>query len=254
MLRFTIQIFRTSLPENFKRANVSASLALYKDDKKIFESPSVRANRLAENRTGTLPVWLQMSMAKIPPGTYDAQVNLIDEFGKKFAFPRTSLAVLNPETAPAPRQRPLQQLRSDRVEMPSIVCYNTPMRIGYSRRPEKDSFPGRQLLIAASGISAVLLSTWALETMISKPRVDVAGVFNSHPRTDPRTVRLKKFLTKLHCPVAYLSEEFVRAADDNHLDWRLLPSIAIIESGGGKAYIREKNNIFGWGGGEIYFR
>jgi len=89
------------LPENFKRASISASLALYKDDKKIFESPSVRANRLAENRSGTLPVWLQMSMAKIPPGTYDAQVNLIDEFGKKFAFPRTSLAVLNPETPPA---------------------------------------------------------------------------------------------------------------------------------------------------------
>ena len=83
------------LPENFKRASVTASLALYKDDRKIFESPSVRANRLAENRSGTLPVWLQMSMAKIPPGTYDAQVNLIDEFGKKFAFPRTSLAVLN---------------------------------------------------------------------------------------------------------------------------------------------------------------
>jgi VWFA-related protein len=84
------------LPENFKRANISASLALYKDDKKIFESPAVRANRLAENRANTLPVWLQMSMAKIPPGTYDAQVNLIDEFGKKFAFPRTNLAVLNP--------------------------------------------------------------------------------------------------------------------------------------------------------------
>jgi hypothetical protein len=89
-----------SLPENFKRANVSASLALYKDDKKIFESPSVRANRMAENRAGTLPVWLQMSMAKIPPGTYDAQVNLIDEFGKKFAFPRSSLAVLGAEAVP----------------------------------------------------------------------------------------------------------------------------------------------------------
>jgi hypothetical protein len=89
--------------------------------------------------------------------------------------------------------------------------------------------------------------------MISKPKTDVAGVFNSHPKTDPRTIRLRKFLNKLRCPVAYLSEEFVRAADDNHLDWRLLPSISIIESGGGKAYIREKNNIFGWGGGEIGF-
>lgn len=96
-----------SLPENFKRANVSASLALYKDDKKIFESPAVRANRLAENRTGTLPVWLQMSMAKIPPGTYDAQVNLIDEFGKKFAFPRTSLAVLYPEPSSTTMSAPI---------------------------------------------------------------------------------------------------------------------------------------------------
>jgi hypothetical protein len=132
------------------------------------------------------------------------------------------------------------------------------MRIGYSRGPERATFPARQLLIAASGVSAVLLSTWGLETMISntisKQKAHVAtGVFNSRPKTDLRTTRLKKFLTKLSCPVAYLSEEFVRAADDNHLDWRLLPSIAIIESGGGKAYIREKNNIFGWGGGEINF-
>ncbi len=84
------------MPENFRRADVSASLALYKDDKKVFESPAVRANRLSETRPGTLPVWLQMSMAKIPPGTYDAQVNLIDQSGKKFAFPRSSVAVLNP--------------------------------------------------------------------------------------------------------------------------------------------------------------
>jgi VWFA-related protein len=83
------------MPENFRRAGVSASLALYKDDKKVFESPAVRANRLSDTRPGTLPVWLQMSMAKIPPGKYDAQVNLIDEFGKKFAFPRSSLAILN---------------------------------------------------------------------------------------------------------------------------------------------------------------
>jgi hypothetical protein len=83
------------MPENFRRAGVSASLALYKDDKKVFESSAVRANRLSDTRPGTLPVWLQMSMAKIPPGKYDAQVNLIDEFGKKFAFPRSSLAVLN---------------------------------------------------------------------------------------------------------------------------------------------------------------
>lgn len=68
---------------------------------------------------------------------------------------------------------------------------------------------------------------------------------------DPRVARLQVFLRKLHCPVAPLSEDFVRAADQNNLDWRLLPSIALIESSGGKAY--KNNNIFGWRGGEQVF-
>jgi hypothetical protein len=68
---------------------------------------------------------------------------------------------------------------------------------------------------------------------------------------DPRTDRLKKFLNRLHCPVAPLADEFVNAADDNQLDWRLLPSISVIESGGGKAY--HNNNIFGWdNGGQLF--
>ena len=65
------------------------------------------------------------------------------------------------------------------------------------------------------------------------------------PRSsDPRTTRLARFFSGLHCPVLSLAEDFVNAADDNHLDWRLLPSISIIESSGGKAY--RNNNIFGW--------
>jgi hypothetical protein len=68
---------------------------------------------------------------------------------------------------------------------------------------------------------------------------------------DPRVVRLHQFFTRLHCPVRDLSEEFVHAADDNDLDWRLLPSISIIESSGGKAY--RNNNIFGWANGDWAF-
>jgi len=71
------------------------------------------------------------------------------------------------------------------------------------------------------------------------------------PPKDARVERLRSFLHKLHCPVASLSEDFVRVADENKLDWRLLPSIAVIESGGGKAY--KNNNIFGWNGGEQQF-
>jgi hypothetical protein len=35
------------------------------------------------------------------------------------------------------------------------------------------------------------------------------------------------------------------------LDWRLLPSISVIESGGGKAY--KNNNLFGWANGDHLF-
>jgi hypothetical protein len=52
-------------------------------------------------------------------------------------------------------------------------------------------------------------------------------------------------------PVDRLAEEFLAAADAHRLDWRLLPSIAMVESGGGKAYIN--NNIMGWDSGKVRF-
>jgi VWFA-related protein len=86
------------LPENFRRANIAASFAIYKGNRKVFETAAIRANRLSEHRDGTLPVWLQLPMNGIEPGKYEGQLNLIDEFGRKFAFPRRSLAVLPAET------------------------------------------------------------------------------------------------------------------------------------------------------------
>ncbi len=82
-----------SLPPNFRRADVQASVAFHQENKKIFESAPVRANRLSETRDETLPVWLQVPISKLAPGKYACQVNLIDEFGRKFAFPRSPLAV-----------------------------------------------------------------------------------------------------------------------------------------------------------------
>jgi VWFA-related protein len=82
------------LPENFRRPNVQASFAVYNESKKVFESAPVRANRLNEKRESTLPVWIQIPIASLPPGKYDGQLNLIDQFGRKFAFPRVSLAVV----------------------------------------------------------------------------------------------------------------------------------------------------------------
>jgi hypothetical protein len=71
------------------------------------------------------------------------------------------------------------------------------------------------------------------------------------PKPDPRILRLVRYFSKLNCPVINLAHVFVQAADENRLDWRLLPSISVVESGGGKAY--RNNNIFGWDNGLQFF-
>lgn len=62
---------------------------------------------------------------------------------------------------------------------------------------------------------------------------------------DSRLVQIREFFRKHACPVEHLAEEFLAAADHHGLDWRLLPSLALVESGGGRA--SRANNIFGWG-------
>jgi hypothetical protein len=70
-------------------------------------------------------------------------------------------------------------------------------------------------------------------------------------REDPRYVRLMKFFSKFECPVRFYVGEFLEAADKNKLDWRLLPSLSFVESGGGKA--APHNNLFGWQSGKARF-
>jgi hypothetical protein len=61
---------------------------------------------------------------------------------------------------------------------------------------------------------------------------------------DPRLSRLQKFFGDRDCPLRASAKDFLIAADQNQLDWRLLPSISFIESSGGKDY--RNNNVLGW--------
>lgn len=127
------------------------------------------------------------------------------------------------------------------------------MQAGYTCLKKKVSFFSKQLTVAI-GLLAVPITLWLERGADARPPAPVKPVKSVVPAAlvppvsiDPRTVRLKKFFGHLHCPVAPLADEFVNAADQNRLDWRLLPSISVIESGGGKAY--RNNNIFGWNQG-----
>jgi hypothetical protein len=106
---------------------------------------------------------------------------------------------------------------------------------------------GKRGWLVAVGVVAIPLSFQLSSRTVEAPAPQKAPV----PPADPRVAKLQEFFQKLDCPVSGLARDFVRVADENHLDWRLLPSIAVIESGGGKAY--RHNNIFGWNQGNQSF-
>lgn len=68
---------------------------------------------------------------------------------------------------------------------------------------------------------------------------------------DPRLIRLQRVLAQMRSPLLDHAEDFLAAADKHELDWRLLPSISIIESSAGKAY--RNNNVFGWANCNVRF-
>jgi len=70
------------------------------------------------------------------------------------------------------------------------------------------------------------------------------------PRTDELFVNkvnaVKSFYQKYNAPLEANAEDFVRAAELYKIDYRLLPSISIVESSGGK-HLFKAYNPFGWG-------
>lgn len=64
--------------------------------------------------------------------------------------------------------------------------------------------------------------------------------------------KIDDYFAKRDMPLEGYGAKLVKVAEDNNIDWRLLPAIAIAESTGGKfAY---NNNPFGWGSCKIKFK
>ena len=81
-------------PASAPQPSVSAVLTFYRGSVKAFETSPVRVSQLAAKRNAALPVQFQVPLAKLLPGRYTCQVNLIDEQAKRFAFPRSELVLL----------------------------------------------------------------------------------------------------------------------------------------------------------------
>lgn len=129
------------------------------------------------------------------------------------------------------------------------------MSFRYSYQKMNISKYTKQLMVAA-GLLTLPFGVGVEKQAAAKPAKPAEPVPVKAPtapeiKVDRRAVRLKNFFCRLRCPVSELAQEFVSVADENRLDWRLLPSISLVESGGGKAF--RNNNILGWSnGGQVF--
>jgi hypothetical protein len=83
------------------------------------------------------------------------------------------------------------------------------------------------------------------------PHASLADQAAAKKKADPREGLLRKFLREKGCPDQAYAELLISEADARGLDWRLLPSLAFVETGGGKS--AKGNNIFGWANGKMAF-
>jgi hypothetical protein len=79
------------------------------------------------------------------------------------------------------------------------------------------------------------------------------SIHSNECRTDdPRLACLRRFFHAANCPLERMAAVFISEADRHHLDWRLLPGLSFVETGGGKSY--RGNNVFGWNNGNRSFK
>lgn len=96
-------------------------------------------------------------------------------------------------------------------------------------------------LIVFAGVLGIASATAHSEQDVTKIR----------KRFDLREVLLRRFFQENHCPAERYAGVFVSEADAHGLDWRLLPSLSMVESGGGR--YAKGNNLFGWANGRKSF-
>jgi hypothetical protein len=69
-----------------------ASVSFFKGKVKAFETDPVKLDQTT--RPNVLPIQVQVPLAKLSPGQYICQVNVVDQTGKKWAFPRAPMVLL----------------------------------------------------------------------------------------------------------------------------------------------------------------
>ena len=85
---------------------VLSSVQFFRGKVKAYETPLVEARELNTPDRKAAAFQLQVPLSQLKPGWYTCQVNVIDDAGGTFAFPRLPMLVREAEATPAPAATP----------------------------------------------------------------------------------------------------------------------------------------------------
>jgi VWFA-related protein len=88
--------------------NLLSSLELIQGSTKVYETPLVQAKAINVAGRDAVSVELDVPLAGLKPGSYLCQLNVVDDAGGSFAFPRFAVLVREPATTPAAGTKPGQ--------------------------------------------------------------------------------------------------------------------------------------------------
>jgi hypothetical protein len=90
---------------------VLSSLELIQGSTKVFETPVVQAKAINVEGRDAVAMELDVPLDKLKPGQYLCQLNVIDDAGGSFAFPRFAVLVREPvaNAQPATTAQPAAQ-------------------------------------------------------------------------------------------------------------------------------------------------
>ena len=88
---FYYEVYDPALAEQM--ADLRTSLAFYRGDVKVYETPLVERTLVDEAQRRAVVFQFQVPATQFTPGTYTCQVNIIDAVANRLAFPRLSFMV-----------------------------------------------------------------------------------------------------------------------------------------------------------------
>ena len=81
-------------PKKAESRSVAVMLSLFNQKgEKAFEVGPIKATELVTTRPNAVPVKTQIPLRRLASGKYLCQLNVVDEVGRKFAFPRQGLII-----------------------------------------------------------------------------------------------------------------------------------------------------------------